>query len=106
MSNSDHDKSPAEVAAELWKRSEPARAAVQIPFVIWQAGGAPVPTPVQTDDPKQQRIEWRVQDKSEVERVQALHEEWAQHRLQELERENARAGDGPSRKQDRSRRRE
>ena len=96
----DENKSAAEVARQ---RAERAWAVAQIPFVVWQAGAQPVPTRVQTDNPKQQRIEWQVQDQSEVERIQADHEEYAQNRLRELQREAERAGEKPTRQQDRSR---
>lgn len=99
----DHKKTPAEVAKDVWKRTERARAAAEIPFVIWQAGPAPVPTRVQTDNPQQQRIEWQVQDQSEIERIQADHTDYARNRLQELQREAKHAGERPTRQPDRSR---
>lgn len=99
----DHKKTPAEVAKDVWKRTERARAAAEIPFVIWGSSGQPLPTPVQTDNPKQQRIEWQVQDQSVADRVQADHQEYADNRLQELQQEAKRAGEKPTRQRDRSR---
>ena len=102
----DDKKSAADAVRDAWKRTERARAAAEIPFVLWQAGGAPVPTPAQTDDVKQQRIERQIQDRSEIERVQNLHQQWAENEQVRLEREGRRAAEKPTRTQDRSRTRD
>jgi hypothetical protein len=102
----DQKKSAADVVRDAWKRTERARAAAEIPFVLWQAGGAPVPTPVQTNDPKQQRIESQIQNRSEIEWAQDLQQQWAENEQVRLEREARRAGEKPARTQDRSRTRD
>jgi hypothetical protein len=106
MSDPSHDKSPVETAKELWKRSERARAAAQIPFVIWQAGNVAPQPPMQTDVPNQQRIERRTDRPADTQRVQRDQQLWAKAELDRLRREASRAGETPSRTQDRSRRRD